>query len=232
LKKDLQSCVRVRGFKNAKSAIPMSGGLNRLKQSRLPERALSSGQEEMRTIDSFPSKSTIGIFSGKSPLKSQTSPDGGLLPHDAPFLGQKDNSPSMVSESLMKKESAAEFPFVSMEKGRMLGHKADQFHGQEGLWHSKETRRLSYVERLKLFQALSKEPLSFLDLHGRFGVSKQTIKRLVKNGFLKEVWGCNAIGVEFKLTNKSRNHLKKLKATAKRGLTITEKNLIRLKQRI
>lgn len=48
------------------------------------------------------------------------------------------------------------------------------------------------------------------ELHVRFGVSKQTVKRLVKNEFLTEMWGPKAIGVRFKLSKKGKRYLKKL----------------------
>jgi len=95
-----------------------------------------------------------------------------------------------------------------------------------------EVKSLSYAERIRLLRALSKEPLPFLDLHGRFGVSKQTIRGLVKNGLLMEVWGPKAIGVVFKLTDKGKIHLKELETAAKFEPKIRETALIRLKQRV
>jgi len=116
---------------------------------------------------------------------------------------------------------------VKLAKGRtidQLGHRAQSSQG--------EVKPLSYVERTRLFQTLSKEPLAFLDLHGRFGVSKQTIKGLVKSGLLMEMWGPKAVGVRFKLTNKGRTYLKELEEAAKYEPKIRETSLIRLKQKI
>lgn len=96
---------------------------------------------------------------------------------------------------------------------------------------SEETASLPYAERIRLFQALLKEPLPFLDLHGRFGGSKQIIRGLVRNGLLMEVWGPRAIGVVFKLTNKGKMHLKELEAAAKHEPNMRNKTYIRLKQR-
>lgn len=233
LKNNSPSRSTDKDIKSSKSAIPTSVDPNRLKQSNLPQKVLSSNLEEMRIFDKIPSKSTIGVFAGKSPLKFPRAVGGRIPRHDASFLGQKESNSHMVSEVLMQKERVAScFLSVEIGKGRMIRRKATQLRGQGVLWHSKETRRLSYVKRLKLFQALSNKPMSFLDLHVRFGVSKQTIRRLVKNGFLMEVWGSNAIGVKFKLTNKSKDRLKELEAVAKSDPRITERSLIRLKQRI
>lgn len=58
--------------------------------------------------------------------------------------------------------------------------------------------------RLQLFQSMQKEPLPFLDLYVRFGVSKQAIRGFVKREFLTEICGLKGIGVRFKLTNKSK----------------------------
>ena len=94
-----------------------------------------------------------------------------------------------------------------------------------------ETKSLSHVERILLFRALLKEPLPFLDLHSRFGVSKQVVGRLAKNGFIKEVWGPKAIGVRFGLTSKGRIYLRELEAAAKYKPMMRETGFIRLKQR-
>jgi predicted transcriptional regulator len=90
---------------------------------------------------------------------------------------------------------------------------------------------LSHVERIRLFQAMSDQPLSFLDLHARFGVSKQTIRRLVKNGLLIEEWGPQAIGVRFKLSKRGKLYLKELEAAAKYESKIAKKDLIRFNRR-
>jgi len=94
-----------------------------------------------------------------------------------------------------------------------------------------EVKPLSHAERIHLFQALLKEPLPFLDVHGRFGVSKQTIRGLVKNGLLTEVWGPKAIGVRFRLTDKGKIHLKELEAAARYEPVMRKKTLIQLKHR-
>jgi len=94
-----------------------------------------------------------------------------------------------------------------------------------------EIKSLSQAERIRLFRALLKEPLPFLDIHGRFGVSKQIVRGLVKNGFLREIWGPKAIGIRFRLTNKGRMHLRKLEAAAEYEPKMRETTFIKLKQR-
>jgi hypothetical protein len=89
----------------------------------------------------------------------------------------------------------------------------------------------SHVERIHLFKAVLDQPLPFLDLHARFGVSKQTLRRLVKNGLLIEEWGPQAIGVRFKPSRKGKLYLKELVAAAKYESKIAKKDFIRFNRR-
>jgi len=114
---------------------------------------------------------------------------------------------------------------VRLSKRRTL----DQLIEHRARSTQEEVTSLSHMKRIRLFQALLKEPLPFLDLHGRFGVSKQTIRGLVKNGLLTQMWGPKAVGVRFKLTNKGKIYLKKIEAAAKIEPKIRENSFIRLK---
>jgi DNA-binding MarR family transcriptional regulator len=87
------------------------------------------------------------------------------------------------------------------------------------------------VEKIRLFQALLKEPLPSLDIRNRFNVSRQTITRLVKRGLLTETWGSKGVGVRFKLTSKGKACLRQLEEASKYELKIRESPLTRLKQR-
>jgi len=107
----------------------------------------------------------------------------------------------------------------------------DQLIGQSTRSTIEEAKSLSHMEKIRLFQALLEQPLPFLDLRGRFGISKQTIRGLVKNGLLMETWGPKAIGVRFKLTSKGKNYVKRLQAAAKYEPKIREAAFIRLKNR-
>jgi hypothetical protein len=92
-------------------------------------------------------------------------------------------------------------------------------------------KSLSYVETIDMLRALSKEALPFLNLHARFGISKQTLKRFAKKRLIVEVWGPRAIGVKFKLSKRGEFYLKNLESAAKYELKIKDKRLIRLKQK-
>lgn len=92
---------------------------------------------------------------------------------------------------------------------------SNQRLGRETLFNHGERKSLSHLEKLCLFRALSDQPLPFLDIHGSFGVSKQTVKGFVKKGFLEEEWGPRDIGVKFRLTEKGRSYLKHLEAAAR-----------------
>jgi hypothetical protein len=94
-----------------------------------------------------------------------------------------------------------------------------------------ESKSLSYVEMIDLLRALSKEAMPFLNLHARFGISKQTLKRLAKNRLIVEVWGPRAIGVKFKLSKRGEMYLKNLESAAKYEPRMKDKGLIRLKQK-
>jgi len=105
---------------------------------------------------------------------------------------------------------------VSSRKGRLVRHRTiDQMLGRKPRYAQEKTRSLSHAKAVPLFEALAKEALHFLDLHNRFGVSKQTIKRLVKKGLLMEEWGPKAIGVRFRLAEEGKAYLKELQAAAK-----------------
>ncbi|UCE43915.1 MAG: hypothetical protein JSV57_06110 [Candidatus Bathyarchaeota archaeon] len=73
---------------------------------------------------------------------------------------------------------------------------------------------LSPTERICLFQAVSDQPLTYLELHEHFGVSKQIIEGFIQKKLFEEVWGPRGIGVKFRLTGKGRRYLRELEAAA------------------
>jgi hypothetical protein len=93
---------------------------------------------------------------------------------------------------------------------------------------AKDIKSLSILQKIDLLRTLLK-PANFLDLHGRFGVSKETIKSLVKNDLLKEVWGPKAVGLRFKLTRKGKTYLKELEGAARYEPQMEKKAFIKLK---
>lgn len=95
-----------------------------------------------------------------------------------------------------------------------------------------DSKPLLYVEKIRLFQALSNQPLPFLDIHKRFGISKRTVMGFVRRGFLKEEWGPNDIGVRFGLTEKGRSRLRQLEAAAHLEPKQRKNIFIRLKHRV
>ncbi len=78
----------------------------------------------------------------------------------------------------------------------------------------RENRSLSHNSKLHLLQALSHEPLPFLDLRRQFGVSKRVVEGYVKRGFLEEKWGPSDVGIKFGLTKKGRDQLRQVEAAA------------------
>ena len=121
---------------------------------------------------------------------------------------------------------------VSTTKARMRRRKTvDQMLRHKPDSGSEYRKTLSYLERMHLFQAMLRKPLPFLDLHERFGVSKKSIRSLVRNGLLAEVWGSRSIGLGFKLTNKGKTILEELEAAATIQPRMKKSVVIRLKQR-
>jgi hypothetical protein len=92
-----------------------------------------------------------------------------------------------------------------------------------------QIKSLSVAEKLSMLIALSHQPLSHLDLHAHFNVSKRTIKTFMKNGLIEEAWGPQNIGVKFRLTTKGEKYLKRLKAAARLGKDKIRKATIQLK---
>lgn len=73
--------------------------------------------------------------------------------------------------------------------------------------------------------------MSFLDLHIRFGISKQAVRRLVRKGLFKETWGPRAVGIRFELSKAGRDYLSVLEAAAKYVPRTAGKNIIKLKSK-
>lgn len=99
-------------------------------------------------------------------------------------------------------------------------------------YNSSESKSLLHAERICLFRALSNQPLPFLDIHERFGISKRMVVGFMKRGFFEEVWGPRNIGVKFKLTEKGEAYLKRLEKASRFKNRQLKKISIRLKHRI
>lgn len=94
-----------------------------------------------------------------------------------------------------------------------------------------QVRSVSAAEKLSILNALSRQPLPYLDLHARFSISKHVVKTLLRNGLVKETWGSKNIGVRFQLTGKGEKRLKQLKVAARLGKNNIRKTAIKLKHR-
>jgi len=225
--------LKVKGVGNIKSVIPSFGDPNKLKQdSSLPRNVSDVKLQKARIADNVPQKSTLNLFSGE-PLKSRNLNMNKIPKRNASLLNKKVSNSSVITGTIIQKEhDTPRFLSTLMNKGTLIKHKVTaQLSGRKVWSDTRENNYLSHAKRLQLFQALLKEPLPFLDLHGRFGVSKQTIRRLIKNGLVAELWGHKDIGVRFKLTKKGKSYLKELEAAARYKPKIREASLIRLKHR-
>jgi predicted DNA-binding protein YlxM (UPF0122 family) len=87
------------------------------------------------------------------------------------------------------------------------------------------------AERIRMFQALLKHSMSFLDMHAQFNVSKQIITRLMDNGLLEEIWGQDGVGLAFKLTPKGQKHVAQLAKLSAYKPHIKQSPLTKLKQK-
>ena len=151
---------------------------------------------------------------------------------------------------LLAKDLAAK---NSLPKTRSSAAKEPVYHNRESLVFSKmklgsnrssrrlrwktqyassESKSLSYVEKIRLFQTLSNQPLPFSDIHRRFSISKQIVEGFVKRGIFEEMWGPKNIGVKFKLTEKGEAYLKTLEKASNFEHQQRKKIFIRLKHRI
>jgi len=140
-------------------------------------------------------------------------------------------SPAVRRHFKTKGHLTSEFD-VHSAKVKLADHRTvDQLLRHRPMATPEEARSLTHAERIRLFQALLREPLPVMDIHGRFGVSKEKVRRLVKNGLLREMWAPKGVGVRFELTKKGKIHLRELEAAAKYEPEMKEKNFIRLKHR-
>jgi len=226
--------LKSRGVYTTTSGIPSLGDANRAKHPKdLPRKVLCSKFGRTRIVGGVPPKSIKDVSSGKLPLKSRDVVASKLPTRAASLLNKKVSSSRIVMDTLMQKEHVnPRFLSLLMGKRKFTRYKAATPRLGRRLWRNDaEASRLSHAQRLRLFQALLREPLPFLELHGRFGVSKQTIRGLVKNRLLRETWGPKAIGVRLALTSKGKTHLKGLEAAARIEPATKEGVFIRLKHR-
>jgi len=187
----------------------------------------------VREANALISKSKGSVFSIRFLSKTRSSLGKGVFDRKlSGFAFDKTGGSRLMSHVKTRGPFASEFDVSSAKVKLAKRRTADQLLGYKARSPQEEVKSLSHAEKIRLFKALSKKSSPFLDLHGRFGVSKQTIRGLVKNGLLMEVWGPKAIGVGFKLTNKGKIYLKELEAASEYEPKMRETAFIRLKQRI
>ena len=224
-------------------SVEGKGSLKRLKRDfdgpekaeqpfTLPRGLPSSKLQKARMIIEVPAKSDLTPFLTEhlEPLNVKVNK---LTRSNSSLLNRKVSSASTLSEELMQKENTcSRFLSVLVDKGRLIKHRTihDQLAGRAPS-DSEEAEHLSHAKKLRMLEALQEEPLPFLDLHVLFGVSKQTIRRLVKRGFLSEAWGPKAVGLRFKLSKKGRSYLNELEAASRYEPKRTGKDFIRLKDK-
>jgi len=218
---------------NFQAGFPAFDEPNKSKQSSASLQKVSGDKlEKVKMALGMPPASKLNVFSGKS-MKSKNVGVDKLAMRNTGLLSKEVSSPEAVSASFMRKEHVSgRFLSVLIGKGRLIRRKVvAQLFGRRVWGDTDNARRLPYAKKIELFQALSNEPIPFLDLHVRFGVSKQAIRRLVKNGLLMEDWGPKAIGVRFRLSKRGRTYLKELETAALYESKVGQKNLIRLKNK-
>jgi len=222
-----------KGVKSTKSSIPSFGDpIKSIQPESLPGKVFGSKSKTTKIVGEIPSKSKTRVSSGKLPVKSSHIITSKLPKQATSLLSKRVKNPQMVTHDLIQKEHVAgRFLSLMIVKGKLIRNKATSAILGRKFLKNAEANRLSHFKRLQLFRTLSKEPLPLLELHGRLGVSKQSIKRLVKNGLLMEVWGPKAVGLRFELTKKGKKYLKELEAAASYEPMVRENALLRLKNR-
>lgn len=144
----------------------------------------------------------------------------------------KSDFSSMIENSLDPKNQGlrqTSFPRIRVHKEKLVRSPRQHMPVINQPQRQSQIRSFSVAEKLSLFTALSCQQLSYLDIHGRFNISKRMIKTFIRNGLIQEFWGPKNIGVKFRLTKKGEKHLKRLKAAARLGKDKIRKATIQLK---
>jgi hypothetical protein len=139
---------------------------------------------------------------------------------------------SILPKPLLRRRQASKFLSVLVNRTKFSKKKRTvlKCHGETAVDTEKKSH-MGQGKKLLLFQSLRREPLTFLELHKRFSVSRQTLMGLVQNGFLKEVWGKNGVGMKFTITTAGKRHLKGLEESASYGPKIRRVAQFRLNER-
>ena len=218
------------------------GKLRRIRQSLYVSRkspTLADGWErfKLKTKNGLFSESKNDSFSIRFPSWNDYTLAKNMVNHKLLVFSRpaSENKPdSAIARHNYKTKGilASEFD-VSSAKVKLASHKTiDRALRTKPTSPQGRENSLSYVERIRLFQTLFKKPSTFLDLHRRFGVSRQIVKGLIKNGLIAETWAPKGIGVRLKLTRKGKTHLKELEVAAECEPSLAKKAFVRLGQKI
>jgi len=226
--------------------IPNVAGANRLRHlvnhfdgSKKPHPSFNLSQKlscynssEARVVGGIPANLGSNSFSTE-PLKSPDISLDRLPKNSSNLLNRNVNGSNVLKEDYVRNgPEASNFLSALIDKRRLVMHKSTRSLSQKEIQSGAEKpEQLSQAKRHQLFKALLKKPLPFLELHERFGISKQTMRRLISRGWLTEMWGQGGVGVRFRLSGKGKNYLKELEAAAKYETKATQKDLVRLRQR-
>lgn len=216
-----------------KHAVRSYGNLKQpIFAASLPLKTLKSGAKGLKEVDRNNARLSVRFHSSDSSLKSRDLVLNRIPLQASSILGKNVQGSNIVASDLLKTPNAAR-PLLSLKTSteRVKKHREiiQQF-GRKALDNDKGY--LSHAQTLQLLRGLMEEPLCFLELRGRFGVSKQTVKRLVRNGLLKETWGSRAVGVKFVLSDKGKVYLRGIEAAVKYKPNAQKSALIRLKQTV
>lgn len=199
-----------------------------------PLLAKGSTQPTMKRDERFASTLTTEFIPAKFISQVNILRKNGLPKQEISAFTDKKAGAMRIDASDLKPKMNLDSKFLNLlvAKGRMVRRN----RWKQPMWHARSISQDSYkplsqIERIHLFQAVSAQPLTFLELHERFGVSKQIIEGFVRRGLFKEVWGLKDIGVKFKLSNKGKMHLRELEAAAKTEPQIMKKAIVHLKHR-
>ena len=182
-----------------------------------------------KVVGQMPSRGAVNVSKGTS-LRSRDATADKTHSHHVFSLTKKNSSYEFSRVAFPRKEQLVT-PFISTHTEKLTKIRSSSQPPVRKAFRNGQTRRLSATAHLELLQALVNEPLTFLDLHARFGVSKRTMEGFVTKGLSKEVWGDRAIGVWFELTSKGKKRLKELEAAAEVEPQIKQRKFIRLKTR-
>jgi hypothetical protein len=198
----------------------------------LPQRLSCYNSAEARVVGGIPANLGSNSFSAE-PLKSPGISLDNLPKNSSNLLNRNLNGSNVLREdSVRNGAEASNFLSALIDKHRLVMHKSSRSLSQKEIKSSIEKpEQLSQAKKHQLFQALLKKPLPFLELHARFGLSKQTMRGLIRRGWLTEMWGQGGVGVRFRLSERGKNYLRELKTAAKYGTKATQKDLARLKQK-